>query len=98
AAEAAWGAFPGHTYTDVQSGIGVVHNTFLLDSTEKNVSRGPFYPFPRGVLHASLRLLPRPPWLVTNRTARTTAERITRFTIAPRLRQLPGIFISALRG
>ena len=98
AAEAAWGAYPGHSYADVQSGIGVVHNTFLLDSTEKNVSRGPFYPFPRGILHGSFRLLPRPPWLVTNRTARATTERITHFTIAPRLRQLPGIFLSALRG
>ncbi|MFD0331315.1 hypothetical protein ACFQZC_32180 [Streptacidiphilus monticola] len=29
---ATWGAFPGHTLQDVQSGIGVVHNAVLLDS------------------------------------------------------------------
>ena len=28
---AAWGAYPGHTYTDVQSGIGVVHNALMFD-------------------------------------------------------------------
>src|SRR4029077_940524 len=25
-----WGAFPGHPNTDIQSGTGVVHNTFLI--------------------------------------------------------------------
>ena len=29
-AAASWGAFPGHTLDDVQSGIGVVHNALLL--------------------------------------------------------------------
>ncbi len=98
AAESAWGAYPGHTYADVQSGIGVVHNTFLLDRTEKTVTRGSFYPFPRGLLHGDFSLLPRPPWFVTNKTARSTAEQITRFNIAPQLWRLPKIFISALRG
>ena len=30
-ARATWGAFPGHPLTDVQSGIGIVHNALLLD-------------------------------------------------------------------
>src|SRR4029453_1674479 len=30
-ARASWGAFPGHTIEDVQSGIGVVHNALLLE-------------------------------------------------------------------
>lgn len=27
-----WGAFPGHTLDDVQSGIGFVHNTFMFEN------------------------------------------------------------------
>ncbi len=37
-----WGAFPGSPLTDIQSGRGVVHNTFLLEDVEKTVLRGPF--------------------------------------------------------
>ncbi|MGV7903933.1 aldehyde dehydrogenase family protein, partial [Mycobacterium kansasii] len=39
-ARASWGAFPGHTIDDVQSGIGVVHNALLLDDVERTVVRG----------------------------------------------------------
>jgi len=44
-----WGAFPGSTPADVESGIGVVHNALLLDRVERSVVRGPFRPFPRSV-------------------------------------------------
>ncbi len=37
-----WGAHPGHTDQDIQSGRGVVHNTYLLEDVEKSVLRGPF--------------------------------------------------------
>jgi hypothetical protein len=37
-----WGAYPGHTNQDIQSGRGVVHNTYLLEDVEKAVLRGPF--------------------------------------------------------
>jgi len=39
-----WGAFPGHTPSDISSGAGVVHNTFLFDYPEKSVVRSPFVP------------------------------------------------------
>jgi hypothetical protein len=39
-----WGAFPGHPPSDISSGAGVVHNTFLLDYPEKSVVRSPFVP------------------------------------------------------
>ena len=41
------GAYPGHTYTDVQSGIGAVHNALMLDKPLKTVVSAPFRPFPR---------------------------------------------------
>ncbi|MEU8526019.1 MULTISPECIES: aldehyde dehydrogenase family protein [Streptomyces] len=97
-AAATWGAFPGHTLDDVQSGIGVVHNALLLDAPERTVVRGPFRPAPRSVLHGELALSPKPPWFVDNRTAATTGRRLVDFAAAPRWSALPGIFASALRG
>ncbi|WNV85246.1 aldehyde dehydrogenase family protein [Umezawaea sp. Da 62-37] len=95
---AAWGAFPGNTVDDVQSGIGVVHNGFLLDGVERTVVRGPFRPAPRSVLTGQLTLTPKPPWFVGNRTAATTGRLLTGFTANPGWAKLPAIFASALRG
>ncbi|MYY13870.1 aldehyde dehydrogenase family protein [Streptomyces sp. SID4919] len=97
-ATASWGAFPGHTVDDVQSGIGVVHNALLLDGPERTVVRGPFRPAPRSLLHGEPSLSPKPPWFVTNRTAATTGRLLSGFAAAPRWTALPGIFASALRG
>lgn len=95
-----WGAFPGHTRQSIGSGTGFVHNAFMLDEKdiEKTVLRAPFTPAPRGLFTGDPSLSPRPPYFVTNRTARTTVERVTRFTAAPGLLKLPAIFASALRG
>jgi acyl-CoA reductase-like NAD-dependent aldehyde dehydrogenase len=93
-----WGAYPEHTRQDIGSGTGFVHNAFMLEDVQKTVVRAPFAPAPRGLLTARPALSPKPPYFVTNRTARTTAERLVRFTAAPALAKLPGIFTSALRG
>lgn len=37
-----WGAYPGSDPTDIRSGTGVVHNTYLLEDVQKAVVRGPF--------------------------------------------------------
>ncbi len=97
-ARASWGAFPGHTIDDVQSGIGVVHNALLLDDVERTVVRGPFRPSPRSFAGGELSMSPKPPWFVTNRTGATTGERLTAFAAKPSWLKLPGIFASALRG
>ncbi|MFI6362158.1 aldehyde dehydrogenase family protein [Nocardia sp. NPDC050630] len=97
-AAATWGAYPGHTIDDVQSGIGVVHNAFLIDRPERTVVRGPFRPAPRSVLHGEWSLTPKPPWFVNNTTAATTGRRLAAFAGAPGWAKLPGIFASALRG
>ena len=95
---ASWGAYPGHTVTDVQSGIGVVHNALLLENPERTVVRGPFRPAPRSVINRELSLTPKPPWFLSNRTAATTGRRMTAFAGQPGWGALPGIFASALRG
>ncbi|WP_329058989.1 aldehyde dehydrogenase family protein [Streptomyces sp. NBC_00117] len=93
-----WGAHPGHTRQDIGSGIGFVHNAFMLEHVEKTVLRAPFAPAPRGLFTGSPSLSPRPPYYVTNRTGRTTMERLTAYATDPRASRLPGIFASALRG
>lgn len=89
---ATWGAYPGHDVHDVGSGIGLVHNALLLDPdhVERTVGRGPFRPWPR------------PLWFVTNRTARVTGERMTRFAAAASwdkaLPRVAAAIASSLRG
>ncbi|MET8652941.1 aldehyde dehydrogenase family protein [Nocardia aurea] len=95
---AAWGAFPGHTIDDVQSGIGVVHNAFLLDDVERTVVRGPFRPAPRSLFAGELALSPKPPWFVTNTTAARTGRKLTEFYAGSEPVRLPGLFLSAFRG
>ena len=96
-----WGAYPGGTLEDVQSGIGVVHNALLLDDVERGVMRGPFRPFPRstGALigPGTFSALPRPPWFVTSPGAADGGRLLTRFRIRPRLTTLLGILESAFR-
>lgn len=76
-----WGAFPGGTVEDVGSGIGVVHNTLLLDGIERSVLRGPFRPFPRSLGRGRFSVLPKPPWFVSSRTAAAVSEGLTRYHI-----------------
>ncbi|MFH8237979.1 aldehyde dehydrogenase family protein [Streptomyces sp. NPDC018321] len=93
-----WGAFPGHDRRDIGSGVGFVHNAYLLQDVEKTVLRAPFAPAPRGLFTGAPSLSPRPPYYVTNRTGRTTMARLTAYATDPRPTRLPGIFASALRG
>ncbi len=96
--QATWGAFPGHTLGDVQSGIGVVHNSFMFDKPERTVVTAPFRPFPRTALSGGLTMLPRPPWFVTNRRQDVVGRLLTSFQHKPSWAKLPLIFMNALRG
>jgi hypothetical protein len=81
-----WGAFPGHTLDDIQSGTGVVHNTLMFSRAQKAVVRAPF------------RAFPKPPWFITHRTAHRVCRRLTYFEAAPSVLKLPGVLLSALAG
>jgi len=93
-----WGAFPGHTLDDVQSGIGFVHNTNMFDRVERTVVEQAWRPFPRGLLSGSFALLPKPPWFITNARQHKIGKLLTRFQYRPNLRDIPAIFLNALRG
>ncbi|WP_312870286.1 aldehyde dehydrogenase family protein [Gordonia asplenii] len=95
---ATWGAFPGHTLDDVQSGIGVVHNAWLIARPQRTVVRGPFRPAPRSVVHAEWSLSPKPPWFVNNKTAPKTGRLLAEFAGKPSPAKLPVIVASAMRG
>ena len=81
-----WGAYPGHTADDIQSGAGVVHNTFMFAKPEKSVVRAPF------------RVWPTPPWFVTNRVAGKLGPKLARFEAGPSALKALGIFLTAVRG
>ena len=81
-----WGAFPKHTLTDIQSGIGVVHNSFLLDHPEKSVIYSPFI------------IKPTPAWFYDHRNLLPLGKALVSFEAKPSLLKLLGILPRALKG
>jgi hypothetical protein len=81
-----WGGYPGATLANIESGIGSVHNTFLLDRYEKSVLRGPLVSFPK------------PVWFPTNRNALTIARKLLALYQRPTLARFLHLLGSALTG
>ena len=81
-----WGAFPGHSLDNIQSGRGVVHNTLMFDRPQKSVIRGPF------------RVWPTPPWMLSHRSAHRLARQITLFEAKPSALRSSLVLANALRG
>lgn len=82
-----WGGYPtGATLRDAQSGLGSVHNTFLLNQPQKTV------------LHTPTRLFPKPLWFASHRRSDQLAWRLCDLYAQPSLARLPGLFYNALLG
>jgi hypothetical protein len=81
-----WGAHPGHTRKDIRSGIGVVHNTFMLEDVEKTVIRGPF------------TVWPHPPWFMTHKNSVAMAKALVATTAKPSVMNLLKLASNALKG
>jgi len=81
----AWGAYPGHTRRDIQSGVGFVHNTYLIEDIQKTVIRGPF------------TVSPKPLWFITHRRSEPTAKALTSMEQKPSLLKFPKVLLGALR-
>ncbi|MBR58885.1 MAG: aldehyde dehydrogenase [Myxococcales bacterium] len=79
-----WGAYPGSTLEDIQSGLGFVHNTFMLENVEKAVIRGPFRP------------APFPPWFVTHRRMKQVAKSMLEMEYCPSFTKVPKLAWHAL--
>jgi acyl-CoA reductase-like NAD-dependent aldehyde dehydrogenase len=81
-----WGAFPGHSPKDIQSGTGVVHNTYLFDHPQKSVVRAPF------------RIMPKPVWFPDHRNLAKMARKLTFMEASPSWGKLFGVAFEALKG
>jgi hypothetical protein len=81
-----WGAFPGHTRRDIQSGSGTVHNILMFDRPQKTV------------IHAPFRVWPKPIWFASHKTAHTITPKLVHFEAAPSWAKLPGILVPAIKG
>ena len=82
-ATTAWGAYPGHAATDIQSGRGFVGNAYLFARPQKSVVRGPFV--------AS----PPPAWFATNPHAGQVMRRLLAFEADPSWWKVPGLVRAA---
>jgi acyl-CoA reductase-like NAD-dependent aldehyde dehydrogenase len=81
-----WGAFPGHSPKDIQSGTGVVHNTYLFDHPQKSV------------VHAPFRIMPKPVWFPDHKNLAKMARKLTFMEAAPSWGKLFGVAFEALKG
>ncbi len=81
-----WGGYPGGTLADAQSGIGTVHNTFLLEGVQKTVLEGP------------ITLAPKPFWFPTHKRPEPIAWKVLDLYAKPSVWKLPGLAMAALGG
>jgi acyl-CoA reductase-like NAD-dependent aldehyde dehydrogenase len=80
-----WGAYAGNELTDIQSGRGTAHNTYLLEDVEKTVIRGPWRP-------------PiTPPWLHTHHRMDRLAPLLSDLTLGLEARKVAAMAWHGLR-
>ena len=83
---APWGAHPGSTLTNIQSGRGFVHNTSMIEKIEKCICRYPVTGFPKL------------PYFPTHKSAHVLGRKLVAFEPSQSWLKLPGIVASALQG
>ncbi len=80
-----WGGHPSATAQNIQSGIGWVHNSFMLGGIEKVVLRGP------------LTTWPSPPWFYDHPHAADVGRSLLRLESGSGFRGLPALAWNAIR-
>jgi len=81
-----WGGYPGHVPTDIQSGVGHVHNTLFFKEIEKSVIRGPW-------------MAPMTPiWFPDNANAESIIDAYMDFSKQPNLYDMTRTAIAAVQG
>jgi hypothetical protein len=81
-----WGGYPGSSLSDIQSGDGWVHNTYLLQHVEKSVLDGP------------LTVLPKPVWFPSHAAAEPIAWAVLDLYRDPSVWRLARLILRAARG
>jgi aldehyde dehydrogenase (NAD(P)+) len=79
-----WGGHQSATLTDIQSGLGWVHNPFMLDGIDKAVVRGP------------LVVRPTPMWFYDNPKGAAVGPKVAELEAAPSWLKVPSLLFSAL--
>jgi aldehyde dehydrogenase (NAD(P)+) len=85
---APWGAAPGATAQDIQSGRGWVHNTFMIDHDVID----------KFVLRAPVKAMPIHPWFPGHRTAHLLGKKLLELENDPGWLKVPGVAATAMRG
>jgi acyl-CoA reductase-like NAD-dependent aldehyde dehydrogenase len=85
-AQTTWGAFPGHPLDNIESGRGVVHNTFLFDHPQKSIVRFPW------------RISPKPVWSTTHKTLDKVGKALFAIEADPSIFKVPSLLVAAFRG
>lgn len=80
-----WGGHPSATLRDIQSGLGWVHNSYMLEGIEKVVIRGP------------LVVKPHPTWFYDSSTAEKVAPAAAAMEARPTWLKVPGMVAKAIR-
>jgi len=81
-----WGAFPGHSPKDIQSGSGVVHNAYLFDHPEKSIARAPF------------RIWPTPAWFADHKNLAALGRELVKMEYRPSWGQLFKVAAQGMKG
>jgi acyl-CoA reductase-like NAD-dependent aldehyde dehydrogenase len=80
------GGAPTATLANVQSGLGWVHNSVMLEGIEKCVVRAPLKPMPKQIYFPS------------HKTLDQVGRRLVEFEAAPSWLKVPGLAVAALSG
>jgi acyl-CoA reductase-like NAD-dependent aldehyde dehydrogenase len=79
-----WGGHESATLHDIQSGLGWVHNTYMLEGIDKSVIRG------------GIKIWPDPPWFAGNRATTTLGPKLVKMEASPGWGKVPGIALRSL--
>jgi hypothetical protein len=80
----AWGGHPSATLTNIQSGVGWVHNTYLLEGIDKSVLRAPLAGFPK------------PVWFGNHKKVYALGKKLLHMEHKPGWLRVPGIALTAM--
>lgn len=80
-----WGAYPGSSLADIQSGNGWVHNTSMLEGIEKAVLRHP------------ITAMPKPAYFPSHRSAHVLMPRMTALEENSSWMRVPGVMTAAMQ-
>ncbi|HMJ12871.1 MAG TPA: aldehyde dehydrogenase family protein [Polyangiaceae bacterium] len=80
-----WGGHPSATLENIQSGLGWVHNTLMLEDIEKSVLRGP------------LKVFPKPAWFPGHKTLHRLGRALMHFELEPSWKKIPALALMAVR-